>query len=44
MSRGAYRASASSTAVQSLVNAPPLGGAPSPRGLTYQSKPASGDI
>ena len=27
-----------------LVNAPPLGGAPSPCSLTYLSKPALGDI
>ena len=29
---------------QSLVRAPPLGGAPCPCGLTYLSKPARGDI
>ena len=29
---------------QSLVNLPPLGGAPSPCSLTYLSKPARGDI
>ena len=29
---------------QTLVRAPPLGGAPSPCGLTYLSKPARGDI
>ena len=32
------------TTGQSLVNALPLGGIPSPTGLTYLSKPAQGDI